>query len=194
MKTKTLTLTLTLTLLGTFLILVGSSELNAAPVTGVVGYAQTPVGSVGTVAPNIPFVSAGGKQSSLYKIREPVTILVFTAHDDKAERGVLPELAILSKRLRNFPITVVQVSQHEGKAGHEKPGHLNKTRTVLLIDEQKISWKAYGQPKVNSVYLIDKNGKILAVESLGRLDEVAKKARRLGEDIQAEYEEMYYGG
>ncbi|MCK4887097.1 MAG: hypothetical protein KAS96_06890, partial [Planctomycetes bacterium] len=57
---------------------------------------------------------------------------------------------------------------------------------VLLCDSDRIAWKAYNQPKLNTVILINEDNKIVDIQPIGNLKALADKAEKMSEGIDYE--------
>jgi hypothetical protein len=163
------------------LVLVGCASNELQPISGVVDFSKDY--PVGTRAPDIPFISTDGKQTSFNKVSQSIAIVAFTSTPGEACCRFVPELVALAHRLRNEPITVAQISLPTTKCSHG-PGcaeycNINDTRLVSLCDADRIAWKAYGQLKPNTVVLIGENNRIAAIEDLENLDSIVHKAQRM---------------
>ncbi len=155
---------------------------GAEPTAGVVGW-QTHFGA-GSFAPDIPFTAADGQQTSLSKVRRPITVIGFTAPPGEACCWINPDLAHLSNRFEDLPVTIAQVSVPVGLCPHGKgcseACRLYRSRLISLCDADRIAWNAYGQPEPGSVFLVDRDSKVVVVRKLGDLRDLADKAEELG--------------
>ena len=166
-------------------LVIGLTGCANGPHSGVVGWNKG--FSSGSFAPDIPFTSAEGKEIRFNEIREPVTILAFTSPPSRNCCSLRPELVELAKRFRHLPITVVQISLPTTECPHG-PGcsescNIINENLVTLCDPARIAWKAYNQPKPNTVILIDKNDKIVDIQSINNLKVLADKAEKMGNKI-----------
>jgi len=178
------------------LVLVGCA--NSEPIAGVIQHPQTDEITVGMTAPDIPFKSSTGKQTTLGKVRNGIAIVAFTEAPDNDCCGLNPELVKLGHRFRSDSVTVAQISLPTAKCPH---GHgcvetckLSKTSLVALCDTDRIAWKAYRQPKANTAFLLDERGKVIDIRPLSDLRPIRVKAAELSQELAKVYEEMYEGG
>jgi hypothetical protein len=173
--------TTTLMLLAVTVVLAGCNSTAHRPIAGVVDFSKDY--PVGTRAPDIPFISTDGKQTSFKKVSQSIAIVAFTSTPGEACCKLVPELVALAHRFRNEPITVAQISLPTTKCSHG-PGcaehcNINDARLVSLCDADRMAWKAYGQLKPNTVVLVGENNRIAAIEDLENLDSIANKAQRM---------------
>jgi hypothetical protein len=64
---------------------------------------------------------------------------------------------------------------------------------ILLCDKDTIAWRGYWQPEPGTVFLVDADNIIVAVETFQNLEAIENKARRLSDKLTAEYEEIFQG-
>jgi len=189
MKTKVIMLIFA----GTMILLVGCA--TERPTAGVVGWDRQ--FSVGSSAPDIPFTSLKGEQTTLKHVSQPIAILAFTNPTGETCCWLRPSLVNLANDFRNLPITVTQISVPTSKCPHG-PGcvescNLNDAHLVSLCDADRTAWQAYSQPKPNTAILVDQNGKVVHIEDLGNLTELARRARRLAQEVEETEAQMYEG-
>lgn len=186
MKTKTLILTV----LG-LVVLGGCAATTAqrAP-SGMVEVSKA--FPVGRYAPDIPFVLVDGRESTFYNEKQPIAIVAFVAlpADECCELNA--ELANLAARFSHLPVTVLQVSQPLCPRGVECEAKcvVDSQYLMSVCDAAGITWKGFIDPRPDTVYLIDDNGRIVASDRLGNLDRIAEQAEELGqkaEDIRYEH-------
>jgi hypothetical protein len=160
------------------LTLAACDEPVSKPVSGTVTSA---VLTKDSNAPDILFVSEKGKPTTFKKTTKPVAILAFVESPGGACGRFIPQLVATADRFKGQPITVAQITLPTSKCCHKagctevcniRNGHL-----VLLCDSKRTAWKAYGQPKPNTVILINDDDKIEAVGTLDDLLIMAKKAQ-----------------
>ena len=149
--------------------------------SGVVGWHKG--FTVGSFAPDIPFISKDGKQTTLHNVRLPIAFLAFIDPDDEECCSLRTELISLSKQFRVLPITVVQISLPTKKCPHG-PGcmevsNLDKVAMVALCDPFRIAWRAYGQPKPNTIILVDNNSRLVDIGSFDNLKALVDKAEQM---------------
>lgn len=169
-------------------LVIGLTGCANRPHAGVVGWSKD--FSSGSFAPDIPFTSAEGKETRFNEIREPVAILAFTSPPSRNCCSLKPELVELAKRFRHLPITVVQISLPTNEcphgAGCTKSCEVVNENIVVLCDPARIAWKAYNQPKPNTVILVDKYNKIVDIQPINNLKVLADKAEKMGDQIDWE--------
>ena len=184
MKNKTI---FSLALLSLIFLTAGCTK-NYQTTSGVVGYEQKE--TVGMTAPDIPFVSSDGKQESFSQIRQPIAIEAFVEAPGTACCRLLPDLVQLSNRFSNDEITVAQISLPTSQCPHGKGCtevcNLNNARLVSLCDKDRIAWNEYDQPKNNTVFLINSDGRIAAISDIKHLQSIAQKASNL----ESQYEQV----
>ncbi len=142
-------------------------------------------------APDFNFISAEGELKSFRKVSQPISIIAFTSPSGEVCCQLIPELVELANRFKDEWISVAQISLPTSKCPH-RTGCTEFCNTkdlylIALCDENREAWNTYGQPKANTVILLDKKGRIVATESIDNLDTIARKA----EKIVQEYDEVY---
>lgn len=167
------------------LVFSGCQQTAPEPVAGVVGYAKDL--PIGTYSPRVAFTSAEGKQTTLRKASEPISIIAFVSSTGQVCCRIDPSLAEMAEKFKDELITVVQISLPTSDCSHG-PGcvevcNLFDRHLVLLCDQDKVAWRAYGQPKPNTVFLINEENEVVAVESIADLKEVEVKAKQLSDEI-----------
>ena len=180
MKSKIITL-----MLG--ILIIGLTGCANGPHAGVVGWNKD--FSSGSFAPDIPFISADGKETRFNEIRQPVAILAFTSPPSQKCCSLRPDLVELANRFKNLPITVAQISIPTNECPYG-PGCSTSCDTidenlVTLCDPTRIAWNAYNQPDHNTVILINKD-KIVDVQTISNMKVLADKAEKMGDQIDWE--------
>ena len=144
---------------------------------GVVGWSNE--FSEGSFAPDIPFTLEDGGQTTLHDIREPITILVFVNPWDDMYCVLRPDLLLLRKEFHVLPVTVVQILLPEGECLHgsgcSDVRNFDKYDIISLCDTNRVAWNAYGQPKPNTVILVDQLSKIVEIQNTDNLKKLAEK-------------------
>jgi hypothetical protein len=164
------------------LLVVGCSNAMEGVVTDTAPLA------VGSPAPDILFKTPDGKDTSLTRVRLPVTLVAFVAPSGDCSR-LAPEVVGLARQFQTLPVTVVQVSQPNSQCP-QGPGCLQvsgpgKRDVLALCDAQKTAFKAYLEPAIGTLFLIDANGKIVGISRLSQADSVQDLAMRLGKEAAA---------
>ncbi len=166
------------------IVLFGCAKTNM-PTSGVVGWSRE--ASIGSPAPDIPFISMEGKQRTLSKIRLPITILVFTSIPGVVCCRLEPDLLTLADRFKKDPITIVQISLPKNKCPHgsgcSEACNIDDTHLVSLCDANRIAWNAFHQPKPGTVFLVGENGKIAGINSTDNLESIADRAYELAQEV-----------
>ncbi len=178
-KTRVMVSIVTVAMLG----LMGCAT-EQAPVAGVVELSSD--FPVGQYAPDIPFTSTDGEETTFDQIRQPIAVVAFTSVSSETCCPPSPALVSLASRFEDLPITVAQVhlptSEHPNRLEHFS---LDKEGIVTLYDAQRIAWRGFGSPKPGTVLLIDDNGKIVAINrELDNLKPLVAKAQWLGEAVE----------
>ncbi|TKJ33523.1 MAG: hypothetical protein CEE38_20395 [Planctomycetes bacterium B3_Pla] len=148
---------------------------------------------VGQYAPDIPFTSIDGEETTFDRIRQPIAVVAFTNVSSETCCPPSPALVNLASRLEYLPVTVAQVhlptSEHPNRPEHYS---LNKEGIVTLYDAQRIAWRGFGSPKPGTVLLIDDNGRIVGLNrELDNLKHLTAKAQLLGEAVEEADAEHY---
>ncbi|MHC4707678.1 MAG: TlpA family protein disulfide reductase [Planctomycetota bacterium] len=168
-----------------------------AAILGLMGCAteSTPVGGVvelnsdfpvGQYAPDIPFTSIDGEETTFDQIRQPIAVVAFTNVSSEKCCPPSPALVSLASRFEDLPITVAQVHLPTSEHPHRlERSSLHKGGVVTLYDAQRIAWRGFGRPKPGTVLLIDDNDKIVGINrELANLKPLAAKAQWLGEAVE----------
>jgi peroxiredoxin len=153
--------------------------------SGVVGWRKE--FSIGSFAPDIPFMLTNQEQFTLHEVREPVTILIFIKPWTDICCRIRPDLLSLRKEFHVLPVTVVQILLPVGECSHGS-GCMNLSNfdnydIILLCDIDGVAWRAYGQPDPNTVILINQKSKIVDIQKIENLKIVAEKAYWMARDI-----------
>jgi hypothetical protein len=174
--------------------LVWASGCTPAPRSGTVGWEGTmPAGSL---AKDIPFTASDGTETTFHKVRGPIAIIAFVSPPPDQCCWISPQLVNLTNRFEGLPVSVAQFSLPTPKCPHG-PGctemcRLGKTQLFSFCDTDRIAWKAYGEPKLGTVILIDQSDKVIATGSLGNLAPVADKAYEMGKRLHESEPQMIY--
>jgi len=151
------------------------------PKIGIVGWSAH--FGVGSFAPDVPFFTAAGKNTTLHRERQGIALVAFVKPTQDGEPRILPELANLSERFAYLPLTVVQITMATGQcqdvAGIVSGGLSPGSSMIGLWDLGGIAWRAYDRPQPNTVFLIDRHGRIRDIGRLEQLDSIIKQAERL---------------
>ncbi len=172
--------------------LAGCGSGQSTHVSGVVGFKKDHL--KGETAPDIPFVSMEGKQTSLWTTTRSIWILAFVNTPDQACFRLAPELVTMASRFRNDPITIAQISYPFNKCPQESRYTESNLGIplALLCDADQIAWKAYNNPKPNTIILIDDNKIIVEIGSMEDLELIANKAQTLAMEVEQKLESMYH--
>ena len=157
---------------------------SSQPVAGVVK--RQPALSKGSFVPDIPFTTADGKQTTLFAVRQSITIVGFVKVSAEGCCQVDSELARLSAEFRRLPVTIVQVVMPQD-ADRPDPSHrempdLKRADPVLLYDQDRVAWNGYGKPKPGTLVLINKYGTIIEVSDIQNRRTLTQKATILAMD------------
>ncbi len=149
---------------------------------------------VGKYAPDIPFTSDGGKETTFNKIRQPIAILAFMS--TSSANTLEPILVNLAENFRDLPVTVAQIYLPSGKYPSAQEfmasNNLHNKDLVTLYDAEYIAWRGFGQPKPNTVLLIDDNGKIVSIsKEIDNLKSLSDRAQELAEAVEESDAEHY---
>ncbi len=166
------------TLLG---LMAGCVGCSSQPISGVIERPPVPaIGSVGSLAYDIPFTAPDGKRTTLRSVREPVTILAFVDTPGEACCAAESEVANLAGSFRRLPVTVVQVSMPTSACAHNLGRmpvcHVKESDAIVLCDRDRIAWDGYGRPSSGTLVLIDKRGVIAEVSDMRDLRAFSQKA------------------
>jgi len=180
---------LTMTTIGLFMVSVlFIAGCASDPILGTI---RTSGGvALGSAVPDIHFTTAKGEQTSLSKVNLNLTIIAFTTPGKEGCGKLKPQLVALAEQLGEVPITVVQVAVPTQKCPHG-PSSIQVAGLgsdfIVLCDDKRTAWKAYGEPTPNTAFLIGENGRVKSVASLDELSPLVAKTRGLGQEIVARY-------
>jgi hypothetical protein len=138
--------------------------------------------------PDIAFTTNTGKRTSLSKVSKAIEIVAFTTHGDAKCGALEPPVLALLNQLDHLSITVVQVSVPTEKCSYAAdcmPVAAPRVRFVTLCDDDRIAWKAYGEPSPNTVFLIGETRRVESVANLDNLSAFSWDAERLGQEVEA---------
>lgn len=156
---------------------------GCAPTSGVITGTSGP--QVGSLAPDVQYVSAEGKHGDFNKARYPVAVIAFSAPEGANCCWLDPKVVNVAGQLWDLPVTVAQFSLPKGKCPHGQgcmeACNLRKGGLMSLCDAQRLAWNAYGQPAPGSLILIGPDNKILVTGSLDNPKAVLDEARNLGQ-------------
>lgn len=145
---------------------------------------------LGSAAPDIHFTTTKGRQTSLRKVNQNLTIVAFSTPGKEGCGKLKPQLVTLPEQLGELPITVVQVAVPTQDCPHG-PDQIQVTGLgsdfIVLCDDERTAWKAYGEPGPNTAFLIGQDGRVKSIASLEELAPLLDKARSLGREIAAHY-------
>ncbi len=180
MNLRTLTIALPALLA---LVLAGCDGNGSKPMAdaGVVGY-EKPL-SIGVRLPDMPFVTADGEQTMFRKVSQPISIVSFIFASGQTCCQISPELAVMAEKFQDELITVAQISIPTSQCPYG-PGcvevcSLFDRHLILLCDKDKIAWRIYKQPNPNTVFLVDQDNTVVAIESITSLEKIESKALAL---------------
>ncbi|MFB3892476.1 MAG: hypothetical protein ACE15C_10695 [Phycisphaerae bacterium] len=155
-------------------------EYGAAGVVAGTPVAGGPL-AVGSVAPDIMYESAKGRQVSLTRNRASVAIVAFVGTPEDDPCWLDPGVVRLAARFESMPITVVQISETGMPASAQcKPPRMMK----MLIDSGQVAWNAFGRPAPGSLFLLDRNNRVKAVGTLKDPEPFAYEAGSLGLKVE----------
>ncbi len=171
------------------LMLLSQAGCNEPAALGTVGPARTL--GVGQKAPDMPFRTLEGKETTFNAAREQIAIVVFFAPGQGACCMLDPRLVDLYDRFETLPVTVAQISLPSKDCPHG-PGCSQAcgigTMTVVgLCDKDLVAHKSYGEPKLGTAYLVDDLNRIVAISTIDNLGPLADRAYELARDIQQEH-------
>ncbi|MBW8042652.1 MAG: hypothetical protein FVQ85_22020 [Planctomycetes bacterium] len=147
---------------------------------------------VGKYAPDIPFTSDNGKETTFRKIRQPITIVAFTS--TSSENRANPDLVNLAKDFRDLPVTVAQIylpsEKYSSAQEFMASNNTHNKYLVTLYDAERIALRGFGYPKPDTVLLIDDNSEIVAIEKgFSNLKSLTDRAQELAEAVEeADYD------
>ena len=158
---------------------------ESVPTTGIIKLnSDYPVGKY---APDIPFTSENGKETTFSKIRQPITIVAFTS--TSSENRPNPVLVNLAKDFRDLPVTVAQIYLPSDKYSSAQEfmasNNTHNKDLVTLYDAERIALRGFGYPKPDTVLLIDDNSEIVAInKGFSNLKSLTDRARELAEAVE----------
>ena len=142
---------------------------------------------VGKYAPDIPFTSENGKETTFSKIRQPIAIVAFTSMSD--ENRPNPDLVNLAEDFRDLPVTVAQIYLPSDKYSSAQEfmasNNIHNKDLVTLYDAENIALRGFGYPKPDTVLLIDDNSKIVSIcKGFNNLKSLTDRAQELAEAVE----------
>ncbi len=137
--------------------------LGAAPATAV---------GVGDTAPGFSLPTASGEPMVLDALRGRVVYVDFWASWCGPCRRSFPWMNEMQNRYRDRGFTIVAVNVDKKRADADRFLQANAARFAVVYDPEGKAPLAYDVAGMPSSYLIDRNGKVVAVEA-GFLDERA---------------------
>ncbi len=177
------------------LVFAGCEQAVKQPVAGIVEYARDL--TIGDSPSDLSFTSAEGKQTKFRKTSEPISVVTFISSTGRGCCRIDPGLAAMAERFKDDFITVVQISLPSSDcphgAGCVEVCNLFDKHLVLLCDKDRIAWKTYRQPKSDTVFLINQDNEIVAIESIQKLNKIEHKAMELSEKIAEAVEDASQG-
>ncbi len=145
----------------------------------------------GAVAPDIPFTSLKGKQTTLETIAAPLTILTFVQVPGDQCCWVSPQLLNLWQRFEGDPVTIAQVTLPSPGCPHGGPGCLQTCKAgggklITLCDPNRVAASLYKNPPAGTVVVIQEK-KVIAsgpIQDLNILaDVVAQRIKQYEPNI-----------
>ena len=156
--------------------------VGCIPTSGMVTGVSGP--ELGSMAPDVQYVSSKGEQGDFNKARLSIAVIVFSAPEAANCCWVDPKVVNVADQLWGLPVTVAQFSLPKGKCAHGQGCvevcNLHKNRLISLCDAKRIAWNAYARPVPGSLILIGPDNKILMNGSLSNPNVVVDEAKRLG--------------
>jgi hypothetical protein len=142
---------------------------------------------VGKYAPDIPFTSENGKETTFRKIRQPITIVAFTNTSGENKPNLV--LVNLAEDFRDLPVTVAQIylpSDKYSNAQEFKAGNnIHNKDFVTLYDAERIALRGFGYPEPDTILLIDDNSKIVAInKGFSNIQSLTDRAQELAEAVE----------
>ncbi|MBW8040561.1 MAG: hypothetical protein FVQ85_11225 [Planctomycetes bacterium] len=160
---------------------------ESVPTSGVIKLNLNSDYPVGKYAPDLPFTSENGKETTFRKIRQPIAIVAFTSMSD--ENRPNPDLVNLAEDFRNLPVTVAQIYLPSGKYSSAQEflavNNIHHKDLVTLYDAERIALRGFGYPKPNMVFLIDDNSKIVTIcKGFNNLRSLTDRAQKLAKAVE----------
>jgi len=151
----------------------------------------------GAYSPSLPLVTTDGEQVLLSKITEPISIVVFVSADDPDCCQINSQLSSIAAKFSDEFVSVIQISMPnettpEGSACVEICNPFDKN-LIVLNDKHGIAWKGYRYPDTETVFLVDDDNKVIAVEELDQLKEIEQKAESINEKLRDQFDEAFLG-
>jgi hypothetical protein len=151
---------------------------NPTPVSGIVQ--NPPSLAEGSLVPDIPFTTSDGKYTSLWEIRQPITIVAFVETTIETWSQVNSEVANLHDKFSRYPVTIVQVSLIDGASGthssREIQSDVKTSGPVVLCDGDRIAWNLYGKPAPGTAVLLDDRRIVVEVSNIRNIRSLTETA------------------
>jgi peroxiredoxin len=146
----------------------------------IISFAVSAQITVGSLAPEITLPDATGKMVSLSSFKGKVVLIDFWASWCKPCRESIPSVIKLQKKYqsKNFEVFGVSIdSKKKAWLGAIKKDKINYTQVIDLDGWQAKSAAAYGVEAIPATFLLDKTGKIVAIDLEGK--ELEEKIKSL---------------
>jgi hypothetical protein len=176
---------LALTLAMTGLLLMGCESEEVS--TGQATMSDESTTRRGDIAPTVAVVSQNGKRTTMDEMTQPIYIVAFV--DSKGNCGMVDSrLEKLARELNLEDVSVVQITEGCSNCGElmEKAAPQANNLHVLCDGVKQATWKAFGQPKMGTLFLINTDDRI---ETSAMLDGDLTKLKFEARELNEEYEE-----
>lgn len=180
-------------------------SLKLIPLVGLLlmGCTQQPQGrvmmdtnvTIGSIVPEIYFQGLDGSQRTLSQVRQPISLIAFVGPSGDACNLADQRLVSVSRQFWNVPVSVVQVSEPTSKCPYG-PGCVQtagpgKHDVIAICDPNRAAWQSFGSPAIDSLLLLDANGRVVQVSHVSTPDALVREARRMAYEYMELHEPKF---
>lgn len=142
---------------------------------------------VGDTVKDFHVVTVDGRNTSFKKLRDSVSLVAFVDQNSQAHA----KLKQLADRYDKRYASVIEITTDADHV-HDK-SHVGHP-LVSLHDSDGIAARAYGQPELGTVFLVDATHHIVRVGSLNKLKAIERHLDRLVREVEAFKAQALQGG
>ena len=140
---------------------------------------------VGLEVPDVKFTNSEGKTRSLQPASGWMSLVGFVESKGKECCLLSPVLIEAASRYWNKPVRVIQVSLPTTDcphgAGCVETCHVQSLHLMALCDSARVAYKAFGSPEDGTVLAIDGDGRITAIATVDKVQDLYPRVDRLAE-------------
>jgi len=126
--------------------LIGVACCGSPSGSGLITGTSTPGWYAGTIAPDVEYKSMEGNQVSFKKVRQPVTLIAFTAPEGASCFALDPKVVNIANQVWDLRVTVAQFSLPASKCPHG-PGYVEvRERRQVMTSPRQTNFGDYPAP------------------------------------------------